>query len=192
MKIIAGFLVVISAINWYIQTNYGLTDAQKSEAKKMKFCIIGAGVSGICVGYFFKLMNLDFEIIEKGAKPGGTWFWNTYPGIGCDVQSHAYSFSFYLNSEWTKVFSLGDEIENYLIKAWSFARLTNNTRFNTEITKAFWNEETSKWELTAKENRKESVVECNWLISCIGGLHKPMIPEFKGQKNFPREIMAYC
>ena len=30
----------------------------------MKFCIIGAGVSGICVGYFFKLMNLDFEIIE--------------------------------------------------------------------------------------------------------------------------------
>ena len=63
-------------------------------------------------------------------------------------------------------------------------RLTNNTRFNTEITKAFWNEKTSKWELTAKENGNESVVECNWLISCIGGLHKPMIPEFKGRETF--------
>ena len=34
----------------------------------MKFCIIGAGVSGICVGYFFKLMNLDFEIVEPSFK----------------------------------------------------------------------------------------------------------------------------
>ena len=34
----------------------------------MKFCIIGAGVSGICVGYFFKLMNLDFEIVELSLK----------------------------------------------------------------------------------------------------------------------------
>ena len=63
-------------------------------------------------------------------------------------------------------------------------RLTNNTRFNTEITKAFWNEKTSKWELTAKESENESALECNWLISCIGGLHKPMIPEFKGRETF--------
>ena len=63
-------------------------------------------------------------------------------------------------------------------------RLTNNTKFNTEITKAFWNEKTSKWELTAKSNGKESVLEYNWLISCIGGLHKPMIPEFKGRELF--------
>ena len=34
----------------------------------MKFCIIGAGVSGICVGYFFKLMNLDFEIVEPSFR----------------------------------------------------------------------------------------------------------------------------
>ena len=34
----------------------------------MKFCIIGAGVSGICIGYFFKLMDLDFQIVEPSFR----------------------------------------------------------------------------------------------------------------------------
>ena len=67
-------------------------------------------------------------------------------------------------------------------------RLENHTKFNTEITKSFWNEKTSKWELTAKTNGKETVVEFNWLISCIGGLHKPMIPEFKGRDLFKGSV----
>ena len=52
-------------IPWYAAIDYSLTDEQRREAKKTKFCIVGGGVSGICVGYFFKLMNLDFLIIEK-------------------------------------------------------------------------------------------------------------------------------
>ena len=52
-------------IPWYAAIDYSLTDEQRREAKKTKFCIVGGGVSGICVGYFFKLMNLDFVIIEK-------------------------------------------------------------------------------------------------------------------------------
>ena len=55
----------VAFIPWYAAIDYSLTDEQRREAKKTKFCIVGGGVSGICVGYFFKLMNLDFIIIEK-------------------------------------------------------------------------------------------------------------------------------
>ena len=62
-------LITIAAlvvfIPWYAGIDYSLTEEQHREAKKTKFCIVGGGVSGICVGYFFKLMNLDFIIIEK-------------------------------------------------------------------------------------------------------------------------------
>ena len=90
--------------------------------KHIKFCIVGAGVSGIMCGHFFRLMGVHFDIIEKGSAPGGTWYWNRYPGIGCDVESHLYSLSFYRKSDWSKVFSLGDEIQEYMIAAWKFAK----------------------------------------------------------------------
>ena len=94
--------------------------------------IIGAGVSGICVGYFFKLMNLDFVILEKGSEIGGTWFWNKYPGAGCDVQSHIYSFSFNQKRDWSKAFCLSEEIQDYLLQTWKWAKLVQHTQFNTE------------------------------------------------------------
>ena len=72
------------------------------------------GFSGIVVAHFFKLMELDFTVIERGSTIGGTWYWNNYPGIGCDVPSHLYSFSFYLKSNWTHLFSYGPEIQRYL------------------------------------------------------------------------------
>ena len=34
-KLIIGFLFVICAINWYIQTNYGLTASQGKELKRV-------------------------------------------------------------------------------------------------------------------------------------------------------------
>ena len=66
--ILSGLVTVVVLavfIPWYAAIDYSLTDEQRKEAKKTKFCIVGGGVSGICVGHFFKLMNLDFVIIEK-------------------------------------------------------------------------------------------------------------------------------
>ena len=32
----------------------------------------------------------DIRIIEKGGDFGGTWYWNSYPGAHCDVESYVY------------------------------------------------------------------------------------------------------
>ncbi len=48
--------------------------------------IIGAGFSGI--GTAIKLDKAgfgDYLVVEAGAEAGGTWYWNTYPGIGVDI-----------------------------------------------------------------------------------------------------------
>lgn len=46
--------------------------------------IVGAGPSGITLGYHLKhkLKTNDFVIVDKNAGPGGTWFSNNYPGCG--------------------------------------------------------------------------------------------------------------
>ena len=63
------------------ETDYHLNEQQTQHAKRVRFLIIGAGFSGLCCGYFFKLMGLDFVIVEKGQQVGGTWLWNKYPGV---------------------------------------------------------------------------------------------------------------
>jgi len=36
----------------------------------------------------------DFVVFDKGSDVGGVWRDNVYPGCGCDVPSHLYSYSF--------------------------------------------------------------------------------------------------
>ena len=57
--------------------------------------IVGAGFSGI--GAAIKLDQAgfhDFLMVEAGDGVGGTWYWNTYPGIAVDIPSFSYQFSF--------------------------------------------------------------------------------------------------
>ena len=60
-----------------LKIDHELTSKQYKNAKKTKFLIIGSGFSGLCCGHFFKLMGLDFVIIEKGPSIGD-WFQNLF------------------------------------------------------------------------------------------------------------------
>ena len=54
--------------------------------------ILGAGVSGLCMGIALRKAGItSFVIIEKATGIGGTWWDNTYPGAECDVRSHLYA-----------------------------------------------------------------------------------------------------
>ena len=67
--------------------------------RKIKVISIGAGVSGIMNAHFIQKLteNVEHVIYEKNADLGGTWLENRYPGCGCDVPSHAYTFPWALN-----------------------------------------------------------------------------------------------
>jgi cyclohexanone monooxygenase len=56
---------------------------------------VGAGFSGIGAAIQLDRAGLgDYLIIEAANEPGGTWYWNTYPGIAVDIPSFSYQFSF--------------------------------------------------------------------------------------------------
>src|ERR671928_881895 len=77
--------------------------------------IVGSGFSGLAAAIRLKQEGEeDFVVLERGDDVGGTWQYNTYPGCGCDVPSHLYSFSFALNPRWSRTYSLQPEIEAYL------------------------------------------------------------------------------
>ena len=82
-----------------------------SQPVSVRVAILGAGMSGICMGVQLRKREIDdFVIVEKADSVGGTWRENTYPGIACDVPSQVYSYSFELNPDWSHSYGGGREI----------------------------------------------------------------------------------
>lgn len=66
--------------------------------------IVGAGFSGIGAGILLDKAGLaDYLIVDAADGPGGTWYWNTYPGIAVDIPSFSYQFSFEQSPDWSRV-----------------------------------------------------------------------------------------
>lgn len=61
-----------------------------------------------------------------------------YPGVGCDVPSHSYNFTFEPNPEWNGYYSYGDQIQEYFV---NFARkydLERYIQFEAAVVNATW------------------------------------------------------
>jgi cation diffusion facilitator CzcD-associated flavoprotein CzcO len=156
------------------------------DSTELPIAIIGSGFAGI--GTAIRLLQRgirSFTIFERAGEIGGTWRDNTYPGAACDVPSHTYSFSFAQDPSWTRRFSPSSEIQGYLLRLVEKWRLRDHLRLRTEIVEARFDEARALWLLTT--DRGETV-SARVVISGVGGLVDPALPEIKGLESFGGEI----
>src|SRR6202790_2449530 len=53
--------------------------------------VIGGGFGGLLAAARLREAGVDkIRIIEKGGDFCGTWYWNSYPGAQCDIESYIY------------------------------------------------------------------------------------------------------
>ena len=150
--------------------------------------IIGAGMSGIglAVQLTKQYGNIDYEIIEKSDNVGGTWWANQYPGCGCDVPSHFYSYSFALNPYWSRKFSLQPEIQAYFRSIAEKHDVPRHISFGQTVQKAEWVEESSTWLVELLDGRTKQTYSrrCKVLVSAVGALSVPKSCDIKGHEKF--------
>ncbi len=154
------------------------TDALPSE---VDIAIVGSGFSGL--GMAIRLLqegNEDFVVLERGEKVGGTWWFNTYPGCGCDVPSHLYSFSFAPNPDWTRTYSRQPEIEGYLQRVAEDFGAAPYVRLGTTVTGAAWDDRAQRWSVETSRG----TVSARVLVSAAGALSDPKTPEIEGLDRF--------
>ena len=117
--------------------------------------ILGAGVSGLCMGIQLKKAGIEsFTIFEKSERVGGTWWENQYPGAACDVPSHFYCYSFEPNPDWSRKFSPQPEIQRYLERTAEKYGIAPHIRFGTEIAGASFDERAAKWRVRTKSGEE--------------------------------------
>ncbi|MGP7998335.1 MAG: flavin-containing monooxygenase [Streptosporangiaceae bacterium] len=144
--------------------------------------IIGAGFAGL--GLAIRLRQAGFHrfvILEKNSDLGGTWRDNQYPGCACDVPSHLYSFSFELNPDWSAMFAPQPEIWAYLRRCATTHGVTPHIRFGRTVQRMEWDGTARRWHVVTAAGE---VYQARAVVSGIGALHVPSIPEIPGAEEF--------
>jgi 4-hydroxyacetophenone monooxygenase len=157
----------------------------KDAARRLKVLVVGAGMSGLVTGIRLAQAGVPFEIIDKNADVGGTWFENTYPGCRVDNANHMYSYSFEPNHQWPQHFSPQPELLKYFRGVAEKYGLRKNIRFETTVETAAWDESKGLWRVTLiGPGGKTEVVEANAVISAVGQLNQPRYPDIEGRDSF--------
>jgi len=144
--------------------------------------IIGAGFAGICMAIRLKRAGYhNFVILEKNDDLGGTWRDNKYPGCACDVPSHMYSFSFELNPDWSRMFAPQDEIWEYMRRCTRTYGIDRHIQYGRAVERMEWDDAIGRWRIATAAGE---VYTARAIVSGIGALHVPSIPEIPGADRF--------
>ncbi|CAK7207272.1 hypothetical protein SEUCBS139899_010082 [Sporothrix eucalyptigena] len=150
----------------------------------IKVIIVGAGLGGIITAILLshKVPNLEYTLIDRQARIGGTWAANIYPGVRCDIPSHCYQTTFAPNPRWSEYYSTGSEIREYYEKLVDQYGLRPHIRLRQEVLSATWLADDGVWDLAVKdlETGKTAHENTPFFINAQGRLSRPKFPDIPG------------
>jgi cation diffusion facilitator CzcD-associated flavoprotein CzcO len=144
--------------------------------------IVGAGFSGIGAAVQLDRAGFtDFLMLEAGDGVGGTWYWNTYPGIAVDIPSFSYQFSFEQSPDWTRTYAPGRELRAYAEHCVDKYGLRSRIRLGTKVLTAEFDDEHRLWRVQTDPGGE---ITARFVINACGVLTTPKLPDIDGVDNF--------
>ena len=144
---------------------------------------IGGGFSALLTSARLREKGVEsIRIVERGADVGGTWYWNRYPGVACDVVSYDYlplldELDYVPRDHYAK----GSEIFAHCQAIAKKYDLYELAVFQTTVTSTLWNEEEQMWHL--RTDRGDHM-RARYVICANGTLSKPKLAKIDGLEDF--------
>ena len=160
--------------------------ARESLDDECEILVVGAGFAGLLLWH--KLQKAGFKDVrfcEKGGDVGGTWYWNRYPGIACDVE--AYSYLPLLEEMGyipTMKFASGFEIMEYCQKVAEKFGFYDHCLFHTTVQRTDWDAATGRWTVTTDRGDE---MKARYVILANGILTTPKLARINGMETFQGE-----
>ena len=151
--------------------------------------VIGAGMSGMYQVYRLRELGLEVLGFEAGTDVGGTWYWNRYPGARFDSESYSYGYSFskelLAEWDWSEHFSPQPETLRYCNYVADKFQLRDHFRFGARLLAARFDGDADAWSL---EFENGDVERCRVLVTAVGPLSAPVMPDLPGLETFAGEV----
>ncbi|MFC9861351.1 MULTISPECIES: flavin-containing monooxygenase [unclassified Streptomyces] len=145
--------------------------------------VVGGGFGGILAGARMRQQGVArVRIVEKGGDFGGTWYWNRYPGVHCDIESHVYlpmlDETGYV-PEWK--YAPGEEIRRHAVRVARQFDLYPDALFSTAVTSLTWDEESGTWIVATDRG---DAFRATYVVTATGTLSEPKLPGIPGIEDF--------
>lgn len=144
---------------------------------------IGGGFSALLTSARLREKGIEsIRIVERGADVGGTWYWNRYPGVACDVVGYDY-LPLLDEMDYVPVnhYSRGPEILGHCQAIAKKYDLYDLAVFQTTVTSTVWNEEEEMWHVGTDRG---DLMRAQFVICANGTLSKPKLSKINGMTKF--------
>ena len=148
--------------------------------------VVGAGFAGLLLWYRLKAAGFqDVRFCEKGGDVGGTWYWNRYPGIACDVESYSYlplleEMGYVPSMKFASGFEILEYCQNMAEKFGFYDRCL----FHTTVDQTVWDEDAARWTVVTDRGDK---MRARYVILANGILTTPKLAKIDGMEKFQGE-----
>ncbi|MEM8767094.1 MAG: NAD(P)/FAD-dependent oxidoreductase, partial [Pseudomonadota bacterium] len=180
----ADYMAMEGEFSKYLEDHYS-TDPVEREGldDECEILVVGAGFAGLLLWHKLSQAGFtDVRFCEKGGDVGGTWYWNRYPGIACDVESYSYlplleEMGYFP----TMKFASGFEIMEYCQSMAEKFGFYDHCLFHTTVERTEWDEETGRW--TVYTDRGDAM-RARFVVLANGILTTPKLARIDGMEKF--------
>jgi cyclohexanone monooxygenase len=150
---------------------------------EVEVVVIGGGFGGLLAGARLRQAGVeDIRLIDPASDFGGTWYWNRYPGIACDIESYTYlPLLEELGYVPKEKYSYGTEI---LEHSQAIARkfdLYRDVCFQTRVEELRWDEDEARWIISTNRGDR---MKAHYVCLATGPLNRPKLPGIPGIEEF--------
>lgn len=164
---------------------------------RTQLLILGAGWGGLL--YAIRMVEAgvlpeDIRIVDSAGGFGGTWYWNRYPGLTCDVESYCYLPLLEETGYIPKHrYSQGEEIRTYAELAARKWGVADSAVFQTQAKSLVWDEKAKEWQVQLVQKRKAEDpqtinIRATFIATVNGVLNWPKLPDFPGILDYKDDI----
>ncbi|MEM8924598.1 MAG: NAD(P)/FAD-dependent oxidoreductase [Actinomycetota bacterium] len=144
---------------------------------------IGGGFSALLTTAKLRECGVEsIRIVERGADVGGTWYWNRYPGVACDVVSYDYlPLLDEMGYVPTRHYAGGEEILEHCRAIARRYDVYDLAVFGTTVTATEWDPDEELWHIATDRGDR---MRARFVICANGTLSKPKLAKIDGIEDF--------
>jgi len=180
----ADYMAMEGEFSKYLEDVYSAPPiARDALADSCEIVVIGAGFAALLLWYKLQRAGItDVRFCEKGGDVGGTWYWNRYPGIACDVESYSYlplleEMGYYPSMK----FSSGFEILEYCQAMAERYGFYDRCLFHTTVERTEWDEGSGRWTVFTDRGDR---MRARFVVLANGILTTPKLARIEGMETF--------